>query len=450
SSIAAEEAKNLMQIWPDYIDNMVYMVGVRLLNQTYHLYIKGRENPLTIPISWFGLQTEPVNPSIGYSSRESALEAIGSKRGGYAYWRTTEKYILPTHFTPTSAPTINMLALATLQEASKYGREVFANIAVGMVLSKAWELALRGIGYIILPTAKPVEPLPPTKGTGATGTTPKGQPNLRVVESTQSRSTGGEGNVIPLERSGAAPGRGGTGVGARSSPATGRGGTGAVGTRGEYESGAATAADLRAQANPEVPQPALRMVPKPVPEPGLRPMPQSVLQVVPAPQSGSFATAAAGFAAAEKKDDKKDDVYPLYWPISLYYPTRMTFVRIKSPDRDYTGDNQKALKAKRQREENDPDFRSDKYHVHHIVPLFLGGEDNLQSISKGGNGVILYATQHLTGHQELRKQPQLEPSRLSSSLKPLEGGEDIYKHPLGTKYYLAGFKESETLKKNLK
>lgn len=132
--------------------------------------------------------------------------------------------------------------------------------------------------------------------------------------------------------------------------------------------------------------------------------------------------------------------YPLCWPLILHWPQKQTtFIRVKSPDRDYKGDNQKALKAKRQREVGDPDFRSKAYHIHHAVPLFLGGEDKLQSPSKGGNGVILPALQHIKGHTWLQHQPQME--RPPPPLRPLD--KNIYKHSLLTKYYLAGFKNSK-------
>lgn len=136
---------------------------------------------------------------------------------------------------------------------------------------------------------------------------------------------------------------------------------------------------------------------------------------------------------------RRGNLYPLCWPLLLPPPTTVLFTRLKSPDRDYTGDNQKALKAKRQREEGEPDFHSKDYHIHHVVPLFLGGEDKLQSPSKGGNGLIWPARTHLRGHDWLRHQPQM--ATPPPPLLPFDT--DIYKHPVGTPYCLAGFKASK-------
>jgi hypothetical protein len=81
----------------------------------------------------------------------------------------------------------------------------------------------------------------------------------------------------------------------------------------------------------------------------------------------------------------------------------------------------------------DPDFDPDKYHVHHVDPLFLGGPDNLRI-----NGTIIDKTNHLRGHWMLRQQPQmLTPP---PGLPPLQ--KDMYDHPSGILYILAGYKES--------
>ena len=135
---------------PDYIDGKVYAVGVRLMDQTYHLFIEGRERPLTIPAAWFGNQIEPVNTT-AYTSRESALQAIGTGSGKfYVYWKTDEGYILPTHFGASSTPRINALSLGSLEEAAKYGKEVFNNILIGMIAGKSIEMLAKGAGYVLL------------------------------------------------------------------------------------------------------------------------------------------------------------------------------------------------------------------------------------------------------------------------------------------------------------
>lgn len=194
-----------------------------------------------------------------------------------------------------------------------------------------------------------------------------------------------------------------------------------------------------------VPRPALKVVPDVTPVPVAASIPQSKGSQN-TKKSPSFPSAAAAINAVhssagtvKKKDSNSQEAaYPLCWPTLLHFPTQSTFTRVKSPDRDYTGENQKALKHKRQRELGDPDFRSEDYHIHHVVPLFLGGGDKLQSPSQGGNGIILPAEQHLWGHRLLQNQPQmLNPPK---PLQPLPA--DIYKHPIGTKYKLVGFKSS--------
>jgi hypothetical protein len=176
---------------------------------------------------------------------------------------------------------------------------------------------------------------------------------------------------------------------------------------------------------PQLPPPEdwfKRTTPRPTPAP--RPGPKPTIDPFPGPD------------LEEEKKKRKRSRYPIYWPVALHFPTTSEFVRVKSPDRDYAGDNQKALKSKRTREDGDPDFQSKRYHIHHVVPLFLGGEDKLQSPSKGGNGIILPAMQHISGHAQLQMQPQMQ--KPPPPLPPLDV--NIYKHPVGTPYFLAGFK----------
>lgn len=212
---------------------------------------------------------------------------------------------------------------------------------------------------------------------------------------------------------------------ARSTPPTsGQPSASAFGPRG-------TARQLAPAERPLV-EPQL---PTPAPTPVAAKSVPATSSTGPGVQPGS-ATAVGIAAATNEKKHRKAKAYPLIWPIALHYPTQVEFARVKSPDRDYAGENQKALKAKRKREEGDPDFQSEKYHIHHVVPLFLGGRDALQSPAKGGNGIILPGRQHLSGHRQLQIQPQME--HPSPPLPPLN--KDIYKHPIGTLYYLADFK----------
>ena len=124
--------------------------------------------------------------------------------------------------------------------------------------------------------------------------------------------------------------------------------------------------------------------------------------------------------------------YPICWPEQFGPPTQTRFVRKKVGGvRDYKEQKQARMQL-RWRNIRDPDFDDRIYHVHHVIPLFLGGADNL-----GTNALTLYGTIHLKGHRVLRKQPQmLKPPR---PLKPLDP--DIYKHPGGTRYFLAGYKK---------
>jgi hypothetical protein len=189
--------KELMETLPEYIDGKVYMVGVRLLDRTYHLFIHGRERPLTIPAAWFGQQTEPVSAKFIYPSRERALEMIGSSASGYAYWRTDENYILPTHFTQSSSPRINTLALGSLEEAAKYGKEIFTNVFVGMVIGKSIEAGFKGLGYVVSKTLRRLE-TPPLKPRTGRKAPIEGQAAPQAPKAGQ-EGTEGRGKVVPIE-----------------------------------------------------------------------------------------------------------------------------------------------------------------------------------------------------------------------------------------------------------
>jgi hypothetical protein len=132
---------------------------------------------------------------------------------------------------------------------------------------------------------------------------------------------------------------------------------------------------------------------------------------------------------------KKKKIYPICWPTILPPPFGLSWgftvflIRTRSPDRDYSGENEKALKRRWERERKG-DIVKGGTHIHHVVPLFLGGVDDLN-----GNGILWPARIHIKGHAWLRHQPQLEGDPI---------GSDIYasSHAVGTVYYLAGFKAS--------
>jgi hypothetical protein len=127
---------------------------------------------------------------------------------------------------------------------------------------------------------------------------------------------------------------------------------------------------------------------------------------------------------------REPEEYPICWATQLLPPLRLTFVRTKSErDEDEAKQARMALKW---RQEKEPGFNADEYHVHHIVPLFLGGIDNLDY-----NGISLPKLSHLRGHAVLRKQPQmLTPP---PGLPPLS--DDLYDHPPGIRYRLVGYKK---------
>ena len=176
------------------------------------------------------------------------------------------------------------------------------------------------------------------------------------------------------------------------------------------------------------PEPTPAAVPEakapPVPQPAPTPQPQSAPQPLPLPWS-----------RGRRKDRQPPAVYPLCWPVKLLPPGTMYFVRIKGAPRD-DDEMKQARMMLYWRQYRDPSFDPAQLHVHHMTPLFLGGADDL---SPGGNGIVLWKTQHLMGHAELKTQPQM--TTPSGGLPPLPT--DIYKHPAGTRYVLAGFKTRE-------
>jgi hypothetical protein len=129
----------------------------------------------------------------------------------------------------------------------------------------------------------------------------------------------------------------------------------------------------------------------------------------------------------EPKNDKPKE-YPICWPLQFGPVTSPTFVRTKVEERDL--DEQKQARMKLDwRKFRDEDFPAGDLDVHHVVPLFLGGADDLRF-----NGTALRRSLHQTGHQVLNLQPQI--GALNPALGP-----HLLRHPPGTRYRLAGYKE---------
>jgi hypothetical protein len=131
----------------------------------------------------------------------------------------------------------------------------------------------------------------------------------------------------------------------------------------------------------------------------------------------------------DEPERRKPTAYPIYWAVQLGPPTQTTFVRTKGERDD--DEAKQARMVLGWRSFRDRDFDATKYHVHHIVPLFLGGPDDLRR-----NGLTLPKSLHLKGHRVLQVQPQL--AFPPPPLLPLDP--DLYKHPPGIPYRLAGFK----------
>lgn len=138
----------------------------------------------------------------------------------------------------------------------------------------------------------------------------------------------------------------------------------------------------------------------------------------------------------EKPKRRNPKAYPLLWPLLHFGPEpQPMFARGTLEERD-TSVAWQARTELMVRQQLDPDFRAKSYDVHHVVPLFLGGKDDLRAFTKGGNGVILPRSVHQTGHRLLRIQPQM--LKPPPGLPPLP--QDIYKHPVGTPYEVVGYK----------
>jgi hypothetical protein len=173
---------------------------------------------------------------------------------------------------------------------------------------------------------------------------------------------------------------------------------------------------------------------------------RSRIQPEPKTQEGPKVGPAAALQPQEEEENqrRKGGAYPICWPPNNLLPDpqyrtgmfETSFVRIKGAARDEQAAYQERLRARR-REEGEPDFDASKYHVHHVIPLFLGGPDWLAI-----NSVLWPAHVHIRGHAVLRKQRQLQDVGLTAPLPPID--EDLYAeaHKTGTLYYFAGYKGS--------
>jgi hypothetical protein len=152
---------------------------------------------------------------------------------------------------------------------------------------------------------------------------------------------------------------------------------------------------------------------KPAQQPGVSPAP---------------APATAPAAQQKPRDPRKPEEYPLLWPVILPPPPRTQFVRVTGPTRDdELAEKLTAGKWIRARQEG---LRGQELAPHHVIPLFLGGED-LPS-----NVILWNAELHRQGHSCLRQQPQVMTP--PPPLAPLPA--DLLAHPAGIPYRLVDYK----------
>jgi hypothetical protein len=139
----------------------------------------------------------------------------------------------------------------------------------------------------------------------------------------------------------------------------------------------------------------------------------------------------------KKKDKKKKQrkgAYPICWPTLLGPPMLagvpvLMFIRTPS-DRDESTMAQLRMEAHYKKGPVAKDM-----HLHHSVPLFLGGLDATPM-----NLTLIPKKNHLTGHSWLAHQPQM--AAPPGGLKPMPVS--LYDHPAGTTYRLKGFKSSRS------
>lgn len=163
--------------------------------------------------------------------------------------------------------------------------------------------------------------------------------------------------------------------------------------------------------------------PKPVPKPKVEPKPEP--KPKPKPEKTTDPV-----PPVPKRRRRRPSAYPICWPMQLPPPPKSFFVRTRSPERDLNAAQQARMQLE-WRSFRDPDFDPRRYHVHHVVPLFLGGEDNLRT-----NAVTWPKPLHLRGHRILQIQPQMAYPPPPLRLLPT----DLYRHPPGTPYELVGLK----------
>jgi hypothetical protein len=171
------------------------------------------------------------------------------------------------------------------------------------------------------------------------------------------------------------------------------------------------------------------------------PAPISAAPFIPAPIAAAVTAVLSatrpGTANAPKTERRRKypDAYPLCWATQLLFPAFFgvpvsLLIRTPGVDRDQEDADQRRLELI-YREKVDPDFHRADWHIHHSVPLFLGGMD-----AAPGNLVLVEKRAHLRGHGVLRHQPQM--ATPPPPLAPLPV--DLYAHPAGTRYELTGFK----------
>ena len=118
----------------DFVDNRLNAVGYGIYLFGMHLYVDGVALPIHVPSEYIQLGAGPVavgDPAI-YPDRTQALAALAGKpAGSVAFYRSWGGLIVPTIFSPGSAPR----TCATLQQAmADLGQQV-SNELVALALS---------------------------------------------------------------------------------------------------------------------------------------------------------------------------------------------------------------------------------------------------------------------------------------------------------------------------
>ena len=137
----------------------------------------------------------------------------------------------------------------------------------------------------------------------------------------------------------------------------------------------------------------------------------------------------------DKKSKQRKGAYPICWPTLLGPPMLAGvpvpgFLRTPGAERDESAAQQLRMESIRNKGTVARDM-----HLHHSVPLFLGGLDATPM-----NLTLIPKKNHLTGHSWLAHQPQM--AKPAGGLKPMSV--NLYDHPAGTIYRFKGFKASRT------